>query len=162
VYPKAAEQKRLRLARRPIQSKALVVNLATGEQREFERIRRIGFGGDAPKFLALQAYGPDAPAGGGAGGAGGPAPGAPGMGGNPPGGGAGRVEGTDLLLHELGTAAVFNIGNVADFAFDDSSDEAVLARITLAWIRGLRQALVGRGERSGFFRKATILHESIP
>ena len=51
---------------------------------------------------------------------------------------------------------------LADFAFDDSSDEAVLARITLAWIPGLRQAQVGRGERSGFFRKATILHESIP
>jgi hypothetical protein len=51
---------------------------------------------------------------------------------------------------------------LTDFALDDSSDEPVLARITLAWIRGLRQALVGRGERSGFLRKTTILHESIP
>jgi acetyl esterase/lipase len=122
VYPKAAEQQRLRQQRRPVQSKALLVNLATGEQREFERVRRIAFAGDAPTYVALQAYGPDAPAGGGAGGAGGaggPAPGAPGMGGNAPGGGAARVEGTDLLLHELGTSAVFNIGNVADFAFDE-------------------------------------------
>jgi hypothetical protein len=51
---------------------------------------------------------------------------------------------------------------LTDFAFDDPSDEPVLARITLAWIRGLRQAQVGRGERSGFLRKATILHESNP
>ncbi len=51
---------------------------------------------------------------------------------------------------------------LADFAFDDSSDEPVLARISLAWICGLRQAQVGGGERSGFLRKATILHESIP
>ena len=119
VYPKAAEQQRLRQQRRPVQSKALLVNLATGEQREFERVRRIAFAGDAPTYVALQAYGPDAPAGGGASGAGNPAPGAPGMGGNAPGGGAARVEGTDLLLHELGTSAVFNIGNVADFAFDE-------------------------------------------
>ena len=51
---------------------------------------------------------------------------------------------------------------LTDFAFDDPSDEPVLARITLAWIRGLRQAQDGLGERSGFLRKATILHESIP
>ncbi|MFN9097699.1 MAG: hypothetical protein ACK5X2_02890, partial [Gemmatimonadaceae bacterium] len=119
VDPKAAEAKRLRQQRRPVQSKALVVNLATGTPREFERVRRISFGGDAPRFLAMQAYGPDAPAGGAGGGAGGPAPGAPGMGGNPLGGGGGRVEGTDLLLHELGTEALFNIGNVGDFAFDE-------------------------------------------
>jgi dipeptidyl aminopeptidase/acylaminoacyl peptidase len=119
VYPKAAEQKRLRTQRRPIQSKALVVSLTTGEQREFERVRRIAFGGESPKYIAMQAYGPDAPAGGGGGGGGGPAPGAPGMGGNLFGGGGGRVDGTDVLLHELGTTAVFNIGNVGDFAFDD-------------------------------------------
>ena len=121
VYPKAAEQKRLRQQRRPVQSKALLVNLATGEQREFERIRRIAFSGDAPTYLAMHAYGADAPAGGGGGGGGGgPAPGAPGMGGNLFGGGGGRVDGTDLLLHELGTANVLNVGNVADFAFNDS------------------------------------------
>jgi hypothetical protein len=32
----------------------------------------------------------------------------------------------------------------------------------LAWIRCLSQTQVGRGERSRFLRKATILHESIP
>jgi hypothetical protein len=51
---------------------------------------------------------------------------------------------------------------LTDFAIDDSSDEPVLARISLAWIRCLSQTQVGGGERSGFFRKATILHECIP
>ena len=125
VYPKAAEQKKLRQQRRPIVSRALVVNLATGEQREFDRIRRIAFGGEAPKYIAMQAFGPDAPAGGG-GAAGGPAPGAPGMGGNLMGGGP-RVDGTDLLLHELGTSAVFNIGNVSDFAFDEAGHQLAYA-----------------------------------
>ena len=120
VYPKAAEQKRLRQQRRPIVSKALVVNLATGEQREFDRIRRIALGGDTPRFIAMHAFGPDAPAGAPGAAAGGPAPGAPGMGGNLFGGNGARVDGTDLLLHELGTSAVFNIGNVSDFAFDDA------------------------------------------
>lgn len=106
VYPKAAEQKRMRTARRPIQAKATVVNLATGEKREFDKIRRITFGGESPKWIALQGYGPDAPAG--------APPGAPA-------GGAARVDGTDLLLHELGTETIFNVGNVADFAFDDKA-----------------------------------------
>ncbi|MBL0891039.1 MAG: hypothetical protein IBJ19_10535, partial [Gemmatimonadaceae bacterium] len=122
VYPKAADAKRLSQQRRPIQTKALVVNLATGEQKEFERVRRIQLGGDAPRWLAMHAYGPDAPAGGGAGGGGGPAPGAPGMGGNLfGGGGGGGATGTDLLLHELGTSTLFNVGNVSDFAFDDKA-----------------------------------------
>lgn len=120
VYPSTAEQKRLRQQRRPVVSKALVVNLESGDRKEFDRVRRITFGGDAPKWLAMQAYGPDALAGGGGGGgAGGPAPGAPGMGGNPLGGGGGRVDGTDMLLYELGVGTLFNVGNVADFAFDD-------------------------------------------
>lgn len=121
VYPKAADQKRMRRERRAVQSKLRLVNLGTGEAREFDKIRRFSFGGDSPKWVALQAYAPEAGGGGGGAGGGGglPGAGAPGMGGNPIGGGGGRVDGTDLLLHELGTNAQFNVGNVGDFAFDD-------------------------------------------
>ncbi len=108
VYPKAADQKRMRRERRPVQSKATLVNLATGEKRDFDKIRRIAFGGDSPKWIALQGYGanpvaPPAPAG---------APGAA---------PAGGFDGSDLLLHQVGTDVVFNIGNVGDFAFDDKA-----------------------------------------
>jgi len=55
VYPKAADQKRMRRERRAVQSKLRLVNLATGEAREFDKIRRFSFGGDAPKWVAMQA-----------------------------------------------------------------------------------------------------------
>ena len=124
VYPGSEEQKKMRQQRRQVTSKALVINLVTEEKHEFDRIRRISFGGDSPNWLAMQAYAPESPAagagpGGGGGGGGGPVPGAPGMGGNPLGGGGARVQGTDMLLYELSTGTLFNVGNVADFAFDD-------------------------------------------
>ena len=103
VYPNAEEQKRMRTARRPVQAKAALVNLTTGEKREFEKIRRIEFDGETPRWIAMQGYAPEA--------AGGP----PGTGG----GAASRPLGTDLLLHRLGTDVVFNIGNVSEFAFDE-------------------------------------------
>lgn len=118
VYPNSAEQKRMRQQRRPVESKVLLVNLETGEKREFNRVRRAVFAGDAPKWIAMQAYGAEAGGGGAPGAGGGPAPGAPGMGGNPLGGGSARVQSTDMLLFELASGTLFNIGNVADFSFD--------------------------------------------
>jgi len=106
VYPKAADQKRMRRDRRPVQAKATLVNLTTGEKREFDKIRRIAFAGDAAKWVALQVYA----AGQGAAAAAPVAPGAP---------PAPAVDGSDLLLHQVGTDVVFNVGNVGDFAFDD-------------------------------------------
>jgi dienelactone hydrolase len=116
AYPKAADAKKLKKEKKPVQSRAIVVNLATGESREFEKVRRFSFGGPKPRWIALQTYAPEA---------GGPAAGAA------PGGGAGgapgtpapgRPEGSDLLLYELGTANVINVGNVGDHAFDESGE----------------------------------------
>ena len=101
------------------QNKLAVVNLATGEKKEFDRVRRYAFNGDKPTWLAIQApaEAPAAPAGnatngaarGGAGAAGGNAT-------------AGRAEGTDLLLYNLANGEAVNVGNVAEFGFDDSGD----------------------------------------
>jgi dipeptidyl aminopeptidase/acylaminoacyl peptidase len=118
VYPTAAEQKRLRRERRPVQAKAVLVELGTGQRRTVEKVRRVLFSGDAPTHVALHAYGPDAPAGGGGATGALPAPGAPGMGGTGGGGGTPRVEGTDLWVMELATGTVLSMGNVADVAFD--------------------------------------------
>ncbi len=107
VYPSAVEQKRMRTARRPVQAKAAIINLATGTRRDFERIRRVTFNSDSPTWLAMQGY--PAEGGAAAGGAGAGAGAAV----------ASRASGTDLLLHQLGTEAVFNVGNVAEFSFDD-------------------------------------------
>jgi hypothetical protein len=110
VYPTAKEAKRLKAQRRPLYNKLALVNVATGEKKEFDKVRRFAFSGELAGWLAMQAY----PAEGGA-----PAPAAPAPGGAPA---APRVEGTDLLLYNLATGELVNIGNVAEFAFDDSGE----------------------------------------
>ncbi|MDB4889525.1 MAG: putative family peptidase [Gemmatimonadetes bacterium] len=110
VYPTAKEAKRLKAQRRPSYNKVAVVNVATGEKKEFDKVRRFAFSGEQAGWLAMQAY----PAEGSP-----PAPAAP-----APGGAAAapRVEGTDLLLYNLTTGEMVNVGNVAEFAFDDSGE----------------------------------------
>jgi dienelactone hydrolase len=99
------------------QNKLALVNLATGEKKEFDRVRRYAFNGDKPTWLAIQApaEAPAAPAGNAAGARGG----AGATGGNAA---AGRAEGTDLLLYNLANGEAVNVGNVAEFGFDDSGD----------------------------------------
>jgi len=122
TYPTHQAAQRLKRQRRPIQSSVTVVNLETGDKREYPKIRRFAFSGESSGWIALHRYGPDAPAGGGGGGAApagggrGPAP-AGNAGGNAP----ERPRGSDLLLRELATGAttenVLNIGNVSEFSF---------------------------------------------
>jgi dipeptidyl aminopeptidase/acylaminoacyl peptidase len=114
TYPLTRDAKRMRQQRRPIQTKAVLVELATGKKTEFEKIRRFAFGGERSSVIALQRYGADsgtpadtaaaAPAG--RGGAAAPE----------------RPSGSDLLLHYLTTAGEMNIGNVSEFAFDKKGD----------------------------------------
>jgi dienelactone hydrolase len=111
IYPSDREARRLRQQRRPVQNKVAVVNLATGQKTEFDKIRRFAFSGDKPQVVALYGYAAEPPA----------TPGndrAPGAGAAP----ASRSESADLLLYSLATGSVFNIGNVADFAFDESGN----------------------------------------
>ncbi|HEV8214505.1 MAG TPA: hypothetical protein VGP95_01680, partial [Gemmatimonadaceae bacterium] len=100
----------------PAQNKMGLVNLATGEKKEFDRVRRFAFNGDKPMWIAMQSF-PEQPATGGGGGAtGGAAGGAAG------GGAAPRTQGTDLVLYNLSTGDAVNVGNVAEFGFDDSGE----------------------------------------
>ena len=129
--PSRAEAQRLRRQRRPVEGKAVVVNLATGEKTEYARIRRFAFSGEASSHIALHRA-PAAAAGGGAaaapaeGGRGGRGGGAqaPAAGGGAP---DNRPRGTDLILRELGNGTDFNFGNVSEFAF--SKDGKFLATV---------------------------------
>lgn len=107
VYPTRAEARRARQARRPLQNKVALVSLATGEKKEFEKIRRFEFAGDTPRAIALHGYpataAPTAPAGQGAQT---PAPSGP--------------SSADLVLYDLSGGTALNIGNVGEFAFDES------------------------------------------
>src|SRR5580700_6493087 len=104
-YPTTEQAKRLKKDRKPIQTKVVLVELATGKKTEFEKVRRFAFSGEGSTYLALQRYGPDAP----------PQPAAPAA---PAGPAADRPTGSDLLLYELATGNELNVGNVADFSFD--------------------------------------------
>lgn len=113
AYPTTDQAKQLKKNRRPIQTRAVLVELATGKKTEFEKIRRFAFSGDNSKWIALQRYGADAPAG-----AAPAPPAAPGA--APP--AADRPTGADLLLYELATGNELNTGNVADFAFNKQGE----------------------------------------
>jgi hypothetical protein len=116
TYPTRAEAQRLRRQRRPVQSGVTVVNLATGEKRDYPKIRRFAFSGDTGTWLALQRHPAQTGPGGGAASGGGPG----GPGGAPqagPNAAPDRPRGTDLILRELASGQELNVGNVADFAF---------------------------------------------
>jgi len=92
-YPVSAEAKKLRKDRKPVQSGVSIVNLATGEKRDFEKVRRFTFAPRHPNWLVLQRYAAEnAPVGAGA----------------------------DMLLVDLRSGAVTSVGNVGEYAFDDA------------------------------------------
>jgi dipeptidyl aminopeptidase/acylaminoacyl peptidase len=112
--PLRAEAQRLRRQRRPVPASVTVVNLATGEKKEYPNVRRFAFSGEGATHIALHrapapppaGAAPAAAAGGGrAGGAGGA------------GASDGRPRGTDLILRDLGAGTELNVGNVSEFAF---------------------------------------------
>jgi dipeptidyl aminopeptidase/acylaminoacyl peptidase len=111
IYPTEREARRLRQQHRPAQSKVGVLNLATGQKAEFEKIRRFAFSGEKPQVLALYGYAAEAPTAGAGqeGGRGAPVS-------------AGHAEGADLLLYSLSNGSIINIGNVGEFAFDESGN----------------------------------------
>jgi len=96
----------------PTQSKMGLVNLATGEKKEFEKVRRFAFNGDKPTWIAMQSF-PETPT---------PAAAPAGGRGGAGAAGGGRVEGTDLVLYNLANAEMVNVGNVGEFGFDDSGE----------------------------------------
>jgi dipeptidyl aminopeptidase/acylaminoacyl peptidase len=124
--PSRADAQRLRRQRRPVEGAVVVVNLASGEKKEYPRIRRFAFNGETATHLALHRSPAQAA---GAAGGGAAAPGgrgaAPGGAGGP--GGPDRPRGTDLILRDLGNGAELNVGNVSEFAF--TRDGKLLAAV---------------------------------
>jgi dienelactone hydrolase len=105
IYPTRADARRARTARRPLQNKVAIVNLATGEKKEFDKMRRFVFAGDAPQWVAMHGYSASAPVA--ASPAGGAGPATPAV-----------SDAADLILYGLTSGTTFNIGNVSEFGFD--------------------------------------------
>jgi hypothetical protein len=111
VMPSKTEGARLRKQKKPIESSATLINLASGDRTEVPRVKRAGFSGETGMWIAMHRYPADAAAGG-------PPPAGPGGGSAGP--GKDKPKGSDLILRELATESVLDIGNVSDFAFDRS------------------------------------------
>jgi dipeptidyl aminopeptidase/acylaminoacyl peptidase len=123
VYPSAKEAGMARGQRRPVQTKAALVELATGKKVEFDGVRRLAFAGEAGGWVALHRYPPVVQAQGRPpAGPAGPVPTAA----QAPGQTAEKWNGSDLILRELATGNELNVGNVAEFAFDKKGERLAL------------------------------------
>ncbi len=112
IYPNAAEAAKGRKDRKTLPTRVTVVELATGAQRSFERVRGFRFAGDASSVIALQHMPPEAPGGAGGGSAAGG--GSPGAGGAP--------AGSLVTLVDLAGGTPMTIAGVDQYAFDAAGD----------------------------------------
>jgi dipeptidyl aminopeptidase/acylaminoacyl peptidase len=119
VYPTAKEAKALKKQHKPAESKLMLVELATGNKKEFAKIRRFAFGGEKSAAIAMHRFAqtPSSPAA---------VPAAPS---GPSGAQANedRPQGADMIVYNLAASSELNFGNVSDFAFDKKGN-------FLAWI----------------------------
>ncbi|HVO97575.1 MAG TPA: prolyl oligopeptidase family serine peptidase [Bryobacteraceae bacterium] len=117
AYPTDKEAKGLKKAKKPIQSRVILVELATGKKTEFEKIRRFAFSGERATSIAMLRYAPT------------PATPAPPPAAAPAGSPTNddKPTGADLILYTMASGEEINIGNVSEFAFDKKGNY-------LAWI----------------------------
>lgn len=97
------------------QSKLVLMNLASGEQKEFNGIRRFSFNSDTPSWIVMSAGGA---VGGGGAGRGGP-PGIAGFGAPEA---ASSGGGADLLLYNVATGERQNMGRVGQYSFSENGE----------------------------------------
>jgi dienelactone hydrolase len=102
-YPGTKEMKALRKDKKRVTTTAVLVDLATGEKTEYEKVRGLAFSGDNPGFVAFHRYAPESQEK-----------------------EKDKWTGSDLLLRELATAKEVNIGNVAEYAFDKAGTRLAL------------------------------------
>ena len=95
--PKDKVAKAARKAKKPLKSKAVLIELATGEKHEFENAQRISFSGENSKCFAIHRSRPS----------------------GRPSGDAGWA-GSDLIVMNLASKKMVNIGNVKSFQFNKS------------------------------------------
>ncbi len=101
--PKDKEAKAARKSGNPLQGKAVLLNLETGEKVEFEKVQRFSFAGENSSCLAVQKNKPK---------------------GRPD--GDKGWDGTDLVIHSLDSQSQINIGNVKAFAFNKAGSQLAI------------------------------------
>ncbi|MEO7966570.1 MAG: hypothetical protein ABIT38_21940, partial [Gemmatimonadaceae bacterium] len=89
TYPTSAEGKKLKKDKKPLQNGVTLVNLATGERRDFEKVRRFTFAGEHPQWLVTHRYAAEG------------------------------TNSAEMLLVDLRNGAMSTIGAVADFSLSE-------------------------------------------
>jgi len=95
VYPEREEARKLKKQKKQAYNKAALLNLESGEKKEFKKIRSFSFSGENPSWIAFHKYPTEEQSK-----------------------NKDSWKGTDLLLYDLKTSAQLNIGNVSEFSFD--------------------------------------------
>ncbi|HBE67982.1 MAG TPA: S9 family peptidase [Planctomycetaceae bacterium] len=106
AWIQAAAYKAAKAAKSPDASpknKVVLLNLETGQTKEFDKAQSFRFSGENPKCLAIHKMKPK---------------------GRPS--GDGGWDGTDLLIHDLQSDSQINIGNVKSFSFNKSGDHLAM------------------------------------
>ncbi len=96
TYPGLKETKALQKERKRVMSNLFLVDLATGEKTEFEKIRGFSFSGEKAGFIALHRYPSEAQEK-----------------------EKDKWTGSDLILRDLVKGTELSLGNVAEFSFDE-------------------------------------------
>ncbi len=96
TYPGLKETKALQKERKRVMSNLSLVDLATGEKTEFEKIRGFSFSGEKAGFIALHRYPSEAQEK-----------------------EKDKWTGSDLILRDLVKGTELSLGNVAEFSFDE-------------------------------------------
>ncbi len=115
VHPTVKEAKALRKQRKPLLTKAVLLQLGTGQKTEYENVKQFRFSGEHSGAIAFHRISAN-PA---------PAPATSPAGETPK--PDSRPQGSDLLLRDLASGTEMSMGNVSEFAFDKKGD-------WLAWV----------------------------
>jgi len=132
IYPKKEEAKKLKKQKKKTYNKVALVNLASGEKVEFEKVKKFDFSGENSSWIALHKYPPESKS-------------------TPASKDKNEDEwrGADLILRELATGKELNVGNVAEFAFNKKGQ-------WLAWIVDAQEKS-GNGVQARSMKTGVIL-----
>lgn len=95
IAPDRVEAHKAKKSKKKLYNKLALVDLGSGDKKEFEKVRNFRFSKENSEWLAIHKYAPESQ----------------------------KKEkekwnGADLILYELATGKKFNIGNVSEFEFD--------------------------------------------
>jgi len=99
IFPKREEARKLQKQKKKLYNNAKAINLKSGKEYEFEKVKKFSFSQENPGWLALHKYPSEAQSK-----------------------SEDKWSGSDLLLLDLKTAKQLNIGNVSEFAFSKKGD----------------------------------------